>query len=53
MAAPEKKGAAAKGRKNRKVVKTHAMYESGKLKKKTCPKCGAEEQDCLREMRLY
>ena len=41
MAAPEKKGAAAKGRKNRKVVKTHAMYESGKLKKKTCPKCGA------------
>jgi ubiquitin-small subunit ribosomal protein S27Ae len=40
MAAPDKKGAT-KGRKNRKVVKTNVMYDEGKLKKKTCPKCGA------------
>ncbi len=27
-------------RKNRKVTKPHEYYDQGKLKKKTCPKCG-------------
>jgi len=30
----------AKARKNRASVKTHTLYEGGKAKKKTCPKCG-------------
>lgn len=34
----EKKGA---GRKNRKVVKMNAVYENGKAKRKSCPKCGS------------
>ncbi len=33
----EKKGAK---RKNRKVVKIGSLYSQGKLKNKTCPKCG-------------
>ncbi len=29
-----------KARKNRKVVKMSSLYEQGKPKNKTCPKCG-------------
>jgi len=29
------------GRKNRKVVKMNSIYEAGKAKRKSCPKCGA------------
>ena len=28
-------------RKNRKVTEPNKFYDQGKLKKKTCPKCGA------------
>ena len=27
--------------KNRRVVKSHELYDGAKLKRKTCPKCGA------------
>jgi ribosomal protein S27AE len=37
--AAEKKGAL--NRKNRKVVAIGKLYSQGKLKNKTCPKCGA------------
>ena len=30
-----------KKRKNRRVVKIHEMYDQGKVKAKSCPKCGA------------
>jgi small subunit ribosomal protein S27Ae len=34
------KAKSAKKRNNRKVVKIGQLYQGGKLKSKTCPKCG-------------